>query len=85
MTINIIGVLKEPDTLDDEGNIISEGKALDGFLVDSIDPLKVCDNYIVTPSSPVHSFYGVSDCYRYKFNSEVHYYELFPKVEVNDD
>lgn len=74
MTIVQIGLIY--DTSDPENPVL-----LDGWHVDSLQPIKGAEAFLINPSNPKHGFAGVDFCYKYKFSSKEQAKEYLPLEE----
>lgn len=79
--MNIIGLIPNSPEIEENGDQVSETTYADGWHVNSIEPLKGCEKYLVTPKTPYNKFYGVDSCYMYTFGSKEQFEELFPRPD----
>jgi len=79
MHYDILGKLYTPSELDEEGNIIKQGEALEGFHINTTKQLEGLDQYLVTPTIPRVVFAGVTTHF-YSFESEEQAKELVPEA-----
>lgn len=89
MTYDLLGVLYTQPVLDDEGEILEEATPLQGWHLNTTEPLEGLDEYLVTPTVPRRVFAGVNT-YFYIFESEAQCRELVPDAfseleEIEDD
>jgi hypothetical protein len=77
MNYQILGTLYTRPELDAEGELITEPVQLEGFHVNTDEPIDGLVDYIVTPTIPRVVFAGI-ETYHYKFDSEEQARELVP-------
>ena len=68
--IDILGILYEPGTYDEEGNELTPPTPLEGFHVNTLEPLKDCDEYLVIPEHPRRIFWNNLNAFYYRFPDE---------------
>jgi hypothetical protein len=79
MNYDLLKTLYTPVITDDEGEVISGGEALDGFHLNTTEPLEGLDSYQFTPTVPRQVFAG-TETYFYAFESETQAKELVPEA-----
>lgn len=52
--------------------------AIDGWHVDSLEPIEGAEAFLIDPSQPRHQFAGVEHCFKYKFDSKEQADEYLP-------
>lgn len=81
--IDVLGILYEPGTYDEEGNELTPPTPLEGFHVNTLEPLKEFGEFLVTPKTPRRIFWNNPDTIHYRFPDEATWnqYDPRPKEE----
>lgn len=62
-------------------------ETVDGYHIDSLEPIDGAGDCLIYPATPYHGFAGVplEDVYRYKFDDEAHFHEFVPEEKQEQE